>query len=180
VTVNPTAGPVPRARQSPATIRTQLEELVVRNLLGPADGPEEEVAESRVSDRYVVGMLAPSKRITELDPSTDEELAEAGVGTVEDGVPETQRAPIESTFPSSFGLTVSLSPTCRSLKVTARWGRYERRDSETLKDEKTGNPQKVWKRIPMGGTITSIPLRKSLFKGSCVGVGMFGSSRSSS
>src|SRR5882724_6608897 len=88
-------------------LRGRLNALVTRDLLGPANGPDEEVANpSRVSDRYVVGMLAPQKRASELDPSTDEELAAGGAGTSEDGASEPQRAPIESTFPSSFGLTV--------------------------------------------------------------------------
>src|SRR3712207_3114293 len=93
-----------------AALRIPITELVSRDLLGPANGPDEEVVDpSRVSDRYVVGMLAPQNRVSELDPSTDEELAFDGAGTIEDGAAEPQRAPVESTFPSSFGFTVSVS-----------------------------------------------------------------------
>ena len=54
--------------------------------------------------------------------------------------------------------------TCRTLKVTARWGRYERRDSEGSKDPKTGNPKKVWKRIPTEGTLAPIVLSEGPVK----------------
>jgi hypothetical protein len=137
-------------------VRNQLVELVVNDLRGPARGAEEEVAESRVSDRYLVGMLAPLNR--RLDPGDDEELAEGGVGSPEEGAAEAGTAPVDSTFPSSFGLTVSVTQDAKALRVTARWGRYERRDSKTLLDEKTGNPQKVWKRIPVGGVLDSVGL----------------------
>jgi hypothetical protein len=148
-----------------AALRTRLNDLVARDLLGPANGPEEEVPDpSRVSDRYVVGMLAPQTRTSDLDPSTDEDLAAGGAGTSEEGTSEPQRAPIESTFPCSFGLTVGVSPTCHALKVTARWGRYERRDSEVLKDPKTGNPKKVWKRVPMEGTLAPLVLSEGPVK----------------
>jgi hypothetical protein len=139
-------------------IRAELAALVLRDLLGPAGGPVEEVAESRVSDRYLVGMLAPLNR--NLDPATDEDVAEAGAGTAEEGSPEPGTAPIESTFPSSFGFTVSVAGEARALRITARWGRYERRDSETRKNERTGNPEKVWKRIQMEGGIVPVALEE--------------------
>ena len=37
-----------------------------------------------------------------------------------------------------------------ALQVTARWGRYQRVYSETLKKVATGAPEMVWKRQPMG------------------------------
>ena len=44
---------------SPAALRDELEQLVLQDLLGPAGGPEEELDEGSVRDRYLVGMLAP-------------------------------------------------------------------------------------------------------------------------
>jgi hypothetical protein len=44
---------------SPRQLRAELEEMVRRDLLGPADGPREEVDELHVRSRYIVGMLAP-------------------------------------------------------------------------------------------------------------------------
>src|SRR2546428_13463047 len=124
---------------TPIKVRRELDEMVGRDLLGPAGGPEEEIAESRVSDRYLVGMLAPLNRT--LDPGSDEDVAEGGVGTAEEGGAEPGTAPVDSTFPSSLGLTVSVAKEATALRIAARWGRYERRDSEKLLDEKTGNPK---------------------------------------
>ena len=43
-------------------IRAELEQAVLADLLGPAGGEYEEVDEARVSDRYLVGLLAPLHR----------------------------------------------------------------------------------------------------------------------
>ena len=45
----------------PAAIRDELTDMVIRDLLGPAGGPEEELNqyEDHVYGRYLVGMLAP-------------------------------------------------------------------------------------------------------------------------
>ena len=44
---------------SPTKIREELEQMVLRDLLGPVGGPEEENDEPSIRDRYLVGMLAP-------------------------------------------------------------------------------------------------------------------------
>src|SRR6266567_8063233 len=41
-------------------LRSRLVELVMNDLLGPAGGVQEEIAERNVRDRYLVGVLAPS------------------------------------------------------------------------------------------------------------------------
>ncbi len=84
-------------------IRAELEELVLNDLLGPAGGPAEEVTEQSVRDRYLVGMLAPTRQ--NLSPEEFDELAEGGVGTVEDGSPEYTGPTARTMFPSSFGMT---------------------------------------------------------------------------
>lgn len=48
-----------RAIPSPMKIREKLERMVLLDLLGPVGGPEEEIDEPSVRDRYLVGMLAP-------------------------------------------------------------------------------------------------------------------------
>lgn len=45
-----------------ADLRDELESLVIHDLLGPAGGPDEEVDEDRVRERYLVGMLAPKRQ----------------------------------------------------------------------------------------------------------------------
>ena len=44
--------------QSP-DLRAQLEQAVIRDLLGPANGPEEIVDERAVRERYLLGKLGP-------------------------------------------------------------------------------------------------------------------------
>ena len=39
--------------------RSELLTLTLKELLGPAGGPDEVVAEDRVSNRYAIGMLYP-------------------------------------------------------------------------------------------------------------------------
>jgi hypothetical protein len=68
---------------SAATLRDELERLVLQDLLGPAGGPEEEVDETNVRDRYLVGMLAP--RDQQMAPEEMDALAIPEEGSVEDG-----------------------------------------------------------------------------------------------
>ena len=56
---------------SPVGLRAKLEEMVVGDLLGPAGGPDEELTERNVRDRYLVGVLAPRKRAKAMLLSTD-------------------------------------------------------------------------------------------------------------
>src|SRR5438876_6598422 len=112
---------------SPTQIRAELEDAVVRDLLGPAGGPEEEVDETSVRERYLVGMLAPRRQVL-----TQQEFDDLAVGGEDDGEQGTADvgAPQATTmFPSSFGLTFCMDGGARSLLVTVRWGRYERGDS---------------------------------------------------
>ena len=78
-----------------AEIRAELEAMVVGDLLGPAGGESEELTERTVRDRYIVGVLAPSRAGAPSDAATEEEdeetplipdeLAEGGRDTVDDG-----------------------------------------------------------------------------------------------
>src|SRR5882762_10117720 len=60
-TVIPVAPANVLAPPTPAAIRGELTDMVIRDLLGPAGGPEEELGqfEDHVYGRYLVGMLAP-------------------------------------------------------------------------------------------------------------------------
>ena len=44
------------------------------------------------------------------------------------------------------------------MKVTARWGHYDKDPSEFLTNPKTGTPKRVWKRRPCGNIPHEIPL----------------------
>lgn len=141
---------------SPLDLRTQLHQMVVADLLGPAGGADEIVNEASVRSRYVVGLLAP-KGQSILPDEEDEELAVAGTDT-QDGKPSSPIAPVPTMLPSSIGLTFSVSSQARAIKVIVCWGHYHRTRSEILKDDK-GEPKLVWQRQQIEGESEPIPLK---------------------
>lgn len=171
--------PVEKILQSqlpnPHKIREELEQAVLADLLGPAGGEEEEVDEDSVSDRYLVGLLAPQqrhmseeiKKITDdsepfrevdcIEPELLDELAVVGKGTVEEGTTEVSIPPAESMFPSSFGMTFSVSKAAKALHITSGWGQYKREKSQTL-TKKDDTPKIVWRRRQIKELSPPIPL----------------------
>ena len=160
---------------SPLVLRDMLEEMAVKELQGPAQGDEEEVSE-RIRDRYLVGILAPRQRAEDMPlplfekpvatPAEDddnlegdfppgEELGIEGVGrgnlSGDDGPTELSAPMSKAVYPSSLGLSFCVPLETTSLKVTTRWGHYDKAPSEFLTNPKTGTPKRVWKRRPCGG-----------------------------
>src|SRR6185503_9358865 len=80
-------------------IRQKLQNAVMKELLGPANGPDEEVEDRRVSERYLVGILAPRHRA--IEPEQSEELAQAGPDSPEEGIPDINPLPASTMSPSS-------------------------------------------------------------------------------
>lgn len=154
----PPAAPEPIAAPPPthAELRDRLEELIRKDLLGPAGGEDEEVAEDRVRERYLVGMLAPRKQ--EIAPEEMDELAQAGTDSPEEGQAELFPLPTKTFMPSSMGMTFSVDGSVKALKLTIRWGQYERADSETLKD-KDNLPKRVWKRKQIEGVTDKLMMQ---------------------
>lgn len=169
---------------SPFQIRNELEEKVLKDLLGPVNGEYEEIDEGRVSDRYLVGLLAPLHRrkrqdaaIADLDrPEEDsaarlgsvdqgleemDELAIAGEQTSEDGQAEGSNALAETMFPSSMGMTFCVSGNAKALQIMAEWGQYERTKSES-QETAAGNLRTVWKRFPVRAQSKPIPLKAGI------------------
>jgi hypothetical protein len=138
-------------------MRDELEAMVLRDLLGPAGGEEEEVDEARVRDRYLIGMLAPNK--TQTIPEELEDLAVAEEEGPEEDSRDTDISQKASFSPASMGLSFCVDRETTELLVTARWGHYQRADSETLKTTR-GAPKKIWKRTPRGGTPYRITLKE--------------------
>ncbi len=138
-------------------IREELQEMVIRELLGPAQGEYEEIVEQQVSDRYLVGMLAPLNQPMGQDEI--EELAEGGPPGGEEGSPEPDAIHNTKILPSSIGLTFTVDGEAKSIVVIARWGQYDRVESETLTTENL-NPKKIWKRKPVAGISEPIPLQE--------------------
>lgn len=172
---------------SPLALRDQLEEMVLKELLGPAEGETEECIESP-STRYLVGLLAPRRKSkrgrTGARPSSavmdekaqaadsddegddgelldNEDLALGGSDSVHDGTTDQVAAQEKVLIPSSFGFSICVDAEAKELQVMASWGQYLRAPSEFAFNEKTGNPKLIWKRQPRGGN----PHRVKLVEG---------------
>ncbi|MBX9792915.1 MAG: hypothetical protein K2Y02_01310, partial [Burkholderiaceae bacterium] len=106
--------------------------MLIKDLLGPAGGEYEEIEEDRhVWDRYLVGMLAPKRQT--LPPEQNDELALGIKGSSQDGQADVGApgSAIPSLCPSSIGMTFSVDASAPGIRVTAKWGFYERVKSET-------------------------------------------------
>lgn len=135
----------------PYEIREEVFDAVVRDLLGPAEGPDEEIAGTSIRDRYLVGQLAPSGRL--IKPEEYDDLARAGRDTLEEGQAEPDTPQARSLMPSSMGMTFAVDAKTASVAVTATWGTYRKAKSKTLVTQ-SGAGRTVWKRQERGGTRT--------------------------
>src|ERR1035438_8590821 len=72
---------------STAPLRQELEDLIRRDLLGPAGGEQEIITEQSVRNRYLRGMLAPLK-LVEIDEEPFQELADSSEDNTEEGTAE--------------------------------------------------------------------------------------------
>lgn len=138
---------------SPSTLRSDLERLVLTDLLGPSN-PHEQLpgVRSPVREWYLVGMLAPMGTIVDPSRNDGDDLQDGDEG----GAPGPDDRPSKVVlFPSSVGLTAAVDQSCSSLEVSASWGRYEKIDNPD--PTATGALEKLWQRHPAGGQI-SVPL----------------------
>lgn len=135
----------------PVHVREILEVSVRDDLLGPAGGPNEDIVDMSVRDRYLVGKLAPMNRAesgqTGPEPASaaDEEgdledehkapVHEPGaefskvsgrVDAESDALDEVDTSNNQSLIPSSMGMTFCVTPEVEEIAIEARWGRYER------------------------------------------------------
>ena len=143
---------------TPSVIRDELTDMVVRDLLGPAGGPDEELNqyEDHAYQRYLVGMLAPKDK--EVDGGELDELAtgdgdEGEEGAIESGVPAGS-----TYFPSSMGLSFVVAAETEEVVVEADWGQYLKIKS-TAQQKKDGSPANVWKRNPVIAPALALPLK---------------------
>jgi hypothetical protein len=147
-------------------VRAEFEDLLERDLLGPADGPNEELPPgTSPGERYLLGRLVPRRppaqepRAAEGEDDDVEDrpelVEEGGLDLVSDEDSEAAPAAAIRTramAASSIGLAFTIPAEVDRVTVTASWGRYERGPSETHTTD-TGRPATVWKRIPAGGTV---------------------------
>ena len=159
-----------------AYVRDLLQDAVMDDLLGPADGPYEEIIGMSVRDRYLVGKLAPMNTLVEGD-QVEDLSGGAGSNDPEEATRAREATVAESLIPSSMGFTFCVDQGTEEVALAVRWGRYERRsdldrhvererfDDKTKKHVRVQNDKgesiidvhRVWKRIPAGGdTIISL------------------------
>jgi len=143
-------------------VRTELEDLLERDLLGPRDGPDEELPPgTSPAERYLLGRLVPSTPRSGAPPAAD--VLDADPDTVDrevvltDDVDDTDVEPeaavrTGSMAASSLGLAFSVAGDVDEVTVDARWGRYEQAPSAVHETEQ-GRPRQVWKRVPAGGEV---------------------------
>ncbi len=144
---------------SPVEIRDDLDKAIVADLLGPANGPTEEIVGSNVQSRYLIGKLAPRRVM--VDEVASEERHQGGGASPEDDSADEATPAHESLMPSSFGLTCSVDGAIDEMEVHVSWGQYERGDSQSLTEE-DGRPKRAWHRRPVGGKII-LPLKTGSF-----------------
>ena len=132
----------------PHAIRDELQRLVLADLLGPLDGEHEEFPREDPLDRYPLGRLAPRGEI--IEPDTQDDLAESLAPESAEGDAEPSAPNTPSLALSSIGFTASVAGDTTELLVTAKWARYDRIAAET----EGAGPDRVWRRVPMGGTVT--------------------------
>lgn len=154
-----TSAPV-LATKTPSELRDELTDMVIRDLLGPAGGPDEELNqhEDHAYQRYLVGMLAPKGSAIaggELD-----ELATGDGDDGEEGAPESGVPAGSTYFPSSMGLSFVVAAETTEIVVEAEWGQYQRIKS-AVQQNKDGNPANVWKRLPVIAPAMVLPLKES-------------------
>lgn len=148
---------------TPTAIRHELADMVVKDLLGPAGGPDEELdqREDRVYGRYLVGMLAPvSARV---EPEEQDALGTAEQDDVEVGASEAATAPAETFFPNSMGLSFLVEKGTKAILIKTEWGRYRRVKSAQQVNKKTGDAALIWKREPFVGDPQIVPLQNGRF-----------------
>ena len=143
---------------NPADIRNELQEIVIKELLGPANGPNEVVDEPFVRGRYMLGLLAPKGQSA--FPEQMDDAALAGTDT-EDGATEgPPSAKAGGMLPSSIGLTFAVTGSVPALRITARWGYYKHttlEEEQYRSKQKPENYRRVWVREQIEGT--SAPLQ---------------------
>jgi hypothetical protein len=129
-----------------AYIRELLQLALKDDLLGPAEGPHEQIIDMGVKERYLVGRLAPLDANTaespilqedgieddeEYAPGIHEPGAEFGTttGRVDpdaDAADEIDVSSNQSLVPSSLGFTFCVDADVDQIELDVRFGRYER------------------------------------------------------
>lgn len=155
------------APPSPHAIRDELTAKVVKDLLGPAEGPEEELdqREDHAFGRYLVGLLAPRSAVVEGEQM--DRLGTDGMDDQEVGATDASTSAKDSFFPSSIGMSFmvveSAEESEEAIVIESEWGRYKRVKSERQVKKISGEPALVWKREPHVGEPFVLHLKPGIF-----------------
>ena len=103
----------PNTVPSQYQLRSELESMVLGDLLGPAGGESEELTERTVRDRYLVGVLAPSRSANAAAKTAVDEEEEDEIPLIPDELSE--GAAIRQTMGRPIRIAPSRSPGCRRL-----------------------------------------------------------------
>jgi hypothetical protein len=133
--------------------RADLELMLRRELLGPADGETEELSSrERPTLRYLLGRLAPAFTVVPADE--DEGAADAGGADDEDSDTGYASPIAMSMNPSSIGLSFVTEPSVEQLEITLRWGRYHLEEVEREGSDGAGGKERIYRRQQQEYTVT--------------------------
>ena len=151
------------------TARENLADILERELLGPANGPEE-VLDGSPDSAYLIGRIAPVKLTAGTEDPTDADTGEpdsdvgdaedaesgrgvpltgvddSGAGADEDSGTEDEPQQRGLMIPASMGLRCQIPDDLESFTVTATWGVYE---SVPEKDPERQRVVRRYKRTPV-------------------------------
>ena len=151
------------------TARENLTDILERELLGPANGPEE-VLDGSPDSAYLIGRIAPVKLTAGTEDPTDADTGEpdsdvgdaedaesgrgvpltgvddSGAGADEDSGTEDEPQQRGLMIPASMGLRCQIPDDLESFTVTATWGVYE---SVPEKDPERQRVVRRYKRTPV-------------------------------
>ncbi|WP_159942066.1 DISARM system helicase DrmA [Nocardiopsis sp. FR6] len=135
-------------------VRGELQRLLERDLLGPWDGPAEELPPRYTSprERYLVGMLGPrhqppasSRDAADQLMDDDAEAQGAASGEEAGELPEkTTPQNLGHMWASTMGLSFSVPADTDVVHVRATWGQYGKKSVE----EDEGRKRSAWVREP--------------------------------
>ena len=125
-------------------LRSDLAEILSRELLGPFGEPDEALPQ-RPTGRYLLGRLAPAG--TTVSPEEDEAEGPDDIGRGDDTSDAGYASPISMAMnPSSIGLSFTVDLEVAAVEVTAAWGSYTEEVVEVEQRDGKVRKRKMWCR----------------------------------
>ena len=134
--------------KQPNDFRDELTDMVIRDLLGPAGGPDEELTNARTTSTSAIWSACWRPRTARSPAASWTNWRPADGDEGEEGAPDSGVPAGSTYFPSSMGLSFVVAAETKEIVVEADWGQYLRVKSDT-QQKKDGNAANVWKRNPI-------------------------------